>query len=53
MGEVIRLAAPVAASTQRGCNVDDNARTGFRLFYRSMKNAAWYRPGTGMSPRRR
>lgn len=43
MGEVIRLAAPVAASTQRGCNVDDNARTGFRLFYRSMKNAAWYR----------
>lgn len=43
MGEVIRLAAPVAAPTQRGCNVDDNARTGFRLFYRSMKNAAWYR----------
>lgn len=43
MGEVIRLAAPVAASTQRGCNVDDNARTGFRLFYRSIKNAAWYR----------
>ncbi|MDH1846948.1 hypothetical protein N5D99_19005 [Aeromonas caviae] len=43
MGEVIRLAAPVAAPTQRGCNVDDNARTGFRLFYRSMKNASWYR----------
>ncbi|MBL0662688.1 hypothetical protein [Aeromonas caviae] len=43
MGEVIRLAAPVAAPTQRGCNVDDNARTGFRLFYRCMKNAAWYR----------
>ncbi|MFQ2386744.1 hypothetical protein ACK32P_01420 [Aeromonas dhakensis] len=43
MGEVIRLAAPVVASTQRGCNVDDNARTGFRLFYRSMKNSAWYR----------
>lgn len=43
MGEVIRLAAPVAAPIQRGCNVDDNARTGFRLFYRSMKNAAWYR----------
>ncbi|MGN5160392.1 hypothetical protein [Aeromonas dhakensis] len=43
MGEVIRLAAPVAAPITRGCNVDDNARTGFRLFYRSMKNAAWYR----------
>ena len=43
MGEVIRLAAPVAAPITRGCNVDDNARTGFRLFYRSMKNATWYR----------
>ncbi|HEB4993601.1 TPA: hypothetical protein R0E73_003113 [Aeromonas hydrophila subsp. hydrophila] len=43
MGEVIRLAAPVAVPITRGCNVDDNARTGFRLFYRSMKNATWYR----------
>ncbi|WP_425855870.1 conserved phage C-terminal domain-containing protein [Aeromonas veronii] len=43
MGNVIRLATPVAAPIQRGCNVDENARTGFRLFYRSMKNAAWYR----------
>lgn len=43
MGEVIRLAAPAVAPITRGCNVDDNARTGFRLFYRSMKNAAWYR----------
>ncbi|UYB71564.1 hypothetical protein NBH81_03440 [Aeromonas veronii] len=43
MGEVVRLAAPLAAPITRGCNVDDNARTGFRLFYRSMKNAAWYR----------
>ncbi|RQM76188.1 hypothetical protein EHZ47_09020 [Aeromonas jandaei] len=43
MGEVVRLATPVVASIQRGCNVDENARSGFRLFYRSMKNAAWYR----------
>ncbi|QWL64866.1 hypothetical protein [Aeromonas jandaei] len=43
MGEVVRLATPVVAPIQRGCNVDENARTGFRLFYRSMKNAAWYR----------
>lgn len=43
MGEVVRLAASVVAPIQRGCNVDENARTGFRLFYRSMKNAAWYR----------
>ncbi|WP_421228524.1 hypothetical protein [Aeromonas jandaei] len=43
MGEVVRLATPVVAQIQRGCNVDENARTGFRLFYRSMKNAAWYR----------
>ncbi|MEW7867508.1 hypothetical protein [Aeromonas diversa] len=43
MGEVVRLAAVQAAPIQRGCNVDENARTGFRLFYRSMKNAAWYR----------
>lgn len=43
MGEVVRLAAHAAAPIQRGCNVDENARTGFRLFYRSMKNAAWYR----------
>lgn len=43
MGEVVRLAAPVAAPIQQGCNVDENARSGFRLFYRSMKNAAWYR----------
>ncbi len=43
MGEVIRLAAPVAASTQRGCNVADNRRSGFVLLYKSLKDVSFYR----------
>lgn len=46
MGEVVRLAAPVAALITRGCSVDENARSGYRLVYRSMKNAPWYRDST-------
>ncbi len=43
MGEVVRLVAPISAPTQRGCNVMDNRRSGFRLMYCSMKEALWYR----------
>lgn len=43
MGEVVRLAAPVAAPVSRGCNVADNRRSGFVLLYKSLKEAPFYR----------
>ncbi|SIR39291.1 hypothetical protein SAMN05880558_1133 [Aeromonas sp. RU39B] len=46
MNTVIKFpgaAEPASKPVSRGSNVDENARTGFRLFYRSMKSAAWYR----------
>lgn len=30
-------------SSHRGSSVEENARSGYRLFYRSMKSAPWYR----------
>lgn len=43
MGEVVRLAAPVAAPVSRGCNVADNRRSGFVLLYKSLKEVPFYR----------
>lgn len=43
MGEVVRLAAPVAAHVSRGCNVADNRRSGFVLLYKSLKEVPFYR----------
>ena len=43
MGEVVRLAAPVAAPVSRGCNVADNRRSGFVLLYKSLKEVLFYR----------
>lgn len=43
MGEVVRLAAPVAAPVSRGCNVADNRRSGFVLLYKSLKEVSFYR----------
>lgn len=43
MGEVVRLAAPVAAPVSRGCNVADNRRSGFVLLYKSLKEVPYYR----------
>ncbi|MFM5248104.1 hypothetical protein ACEUAH_20675, partial [Aeromonas caviae] len=43
MGEVVRLAAQVAAPVSRGCNVADNRRSGFVLLYKSLKEAPFYR----------
>lgn len=43
MGEVVRLAAPVAALVSRGCNVADNRRSGFVLLYKSLKEVPFYR----------
>ncbi len=43
MGEVVTLAAPVAAPVSRGCNVADNRRSGFVLLYKSLKEVPFYR----------
>ena len=43
MGEVVRLAAPVAAPVSRGCNVADNRRSGFVLLYKGLKEVPFYR----------
>lgn len=46
MNTVIKFpgAAKLASKpVNRGSNVDENARSGFRLVYRSMKNASWYK----------
>lgn len=43
MGEVVRLAAPVAPPVSRGCNVADNRRSGFVLLYKSLKEVPFYR----------
>ena len=43
MGEIVRLAAPVAAPVSRGCNVADNRRSGFVLLYKSLKEVPFYR----------
>ena len=43
MGNVVRLAPASAPTTQRGCNVNENRRSGFVLLYKSIKDATFYR----------
>lgn len=43
MGNVVRLATTSAPTTQRGCNVNENRRSGFVLLYKSVKDTPFYR----------
>lgn len=49
MGEVVRLAAPVAAPTQRGCSMSDNRRSGYVVCWRSLLQAEWARNATKLA----
>ncbi len=50
MGEVIRLAVPVAAPARKKvCNMGDNRRSGYVVCWRSLLQADWARNSTKLA----